>query len=87
MSRRITMETLVALVDGDRQFVALLIEEGVIEAAEESFGPEAVDRVLASRTLIQELGVNIAGVDIILRLRRELAQARSRLASIEGGEE
>jgi hypothetical protein len=82
MSTRITIETLVELADGDREFVTLLIEEGVIESKELGYRPEDVDRVLAAYTLTRNLGVNMPGVDIILRLRHELAQARRELAAL-----
>jgi hypothetical protein len=83
MKRRITLEQLVEIVEGDRELITLLIEERVIDECPEGFEVEVVDRVLASRTLIRELAVNIEGVDIILRLREQLAQARRRLAELE----
>jgi hypothetical protein len=83
MKRRITLEQLIELVDGDGAFVSVLIERGVIEDELEDFGVEDVDRVLASRTLVHEFEVNWEGVDIILRLREQLAQARCRLAELE----
>ncbi len=83
MSRWVTFETLVELVEGDHELVAVLIEEGLIVQDDDGFSPEQVDRALASRTLMRELEVNVAGVDIILRLRGELAAARRRLAELD----
>ncbi len=82
MTRRVTLTTLVELADGDRDLVTLLIEEGVIVEDDGGFAPEQVDRVLVSRTLVREFDVNIAGVDIILRLRHQLAAARRRLVEL-----
>jgi len=84
VKRRITLEELVALVDGDREFVSVLVKERVIEERDDGFRIEDVDRALATRTLVEELEVNWAGVDIILRLRSELASARRRIAELEG---
>lgn len=82
MSTHVTLVKLVELIGGDRELVALLIDEGVIREDDGGFAPEQVDRVLVSRTLVRELEVNIAGVDIILRLRAELAAARRRLVEL-----
>lgn len=79
----ITLEQLIALVDGDREFVMVLVEQQLIVAGPEGYEQKHVDRVLASRTLVQELEVNWAGVEVILRLREELANARKRLAALE----
>lgn len=84
--KRITFEQLVEIVEGDRELILLLVTEQVIEQHPDGFEAQTVDRVLASRTLIRELEVNIAGVDIILRLREELAEARKRIAELEGPE-
>jgi hypothetical protein len=81
--KRVTLEQLIECVDGDRELVTLLVTERVIEEHEGGFRIEEMDRVLASRTLVRELDVNIAGVDIILRLREELAEARQRIAQLE----
>ena len=83
MKRRITFEQLTSLVEGDGEFVNVLIENGMIESVDRGFCAEDVDRVLACRTLVRELEVNWAGVEIILRLRQELAVARARLLELE----
>ncbi|HUH05656.1 MAG TPA: hypothetical protein VML75_26865 [Kofleriaceae bacterium] len=83
MTTRIAYERLLEVVDGDRELVTLLIEEGVLVASEEGFSAQDVDLVLCSFTLVRELNVNLAGVDIILRLRAELARARRRLAELD----
>jgi hypothetical protein len=80
---KITYEQLVTILDGDSELVTLLVREGVIEHRDDGWAAEEVDRVLACRTLVRELEVNWAGVDIILRLRQELALARRRIAELE----
>ena len=80
MTTRITRETLVSLVHGDEELVALLIEEGLLPDSEDEYGAEEIELLLCSYTLVRELDVNVPGVEIILRLRRELAMARRALA-------
>ena len=83
MTVRITRERLVSLLDGNQELITILIREGVIQEHPEGFCATDVDRALASRTLVEELDVNWPGVDIILRLRAELAQLRKRLHDLE----
>jgi hypothetical protein len=83
----IAIEHLIEIVDGDDELVMLLIEEGVIVSSEQGFSAADVDRVLCSSTLVRQLEVNVAGVDIILRLREELARLRHRLSELERGSE
>jgi len=80
---KVTREQLIAIVDGDDELLVLLLREGVIEHRDDGWAADEVDRVLACRTLVRELEVNWAGVDIILRLRQELAIARQRIAELE----
>lgn len=80
---KVTREQLIAIVEGDHELIGLLLREGVIEQRDDGWAADEVDRVLACRTLVRELEVNWAGVDIILRLRQELAVARRRIADLE----
>ena len=92
MTTRFTYRRLVELVDGDEELIAWLVDESVTEDTAdhviESHGDDCVtvtvdvDSVLAARTL-RELDVDWSGIPIILRLRRELAEARRRIAELE----
>jgi MerR family transcriptional regulator/heat shock protein HspR len=42
------------------------------------FSPEDIDRLLQIRRLVEELGVNLAGVEVILNMRAQLAEAQER---------
>jgi len=79
----IHLTELLELVDNDRELIDLLVGGGVIVQQESGFSAADVDRVLVSRTLVRELEVNAAGVEIILRLREELAIARQTLEDLE----
>ena len=82
-STSLTYRHLVDLVDGDHELIARLVEEGVIERRDEAVVVVDVDRVLVARTLVRELEIDWPGVEVILRLLRELAEARQRIAELE----
>jgi Arc/MetJ family transcription regulator len=94
MIARFTYRRLVELVDGDEELIAWLIDESVADGATEGVDDHVIeprgddrvtvdiDSVLAARTL-RELDVDWSGIPIILRLRRELAEARRRIAELE----
>ena len=85
MSTRVTYEHLIALVDGDHELIARLIEEGEIERRDDGAAVVDIDRVLIARTLVRELGIDWTGLDLILRLLGELGEARRRIAELERG--
>ena len=77
---RYTYQHLLELVEGDDELIALLVEEGEIVRGDDDVVTVDVERVLVARTLLRELEVSWPGIEIILRLRAELAEARKRLA-------
>jgi hypothetical protein len=85
--RRIrTEEVLVYLgVEERTSFFQLLRSEGLFEA--EELDPEEADELRLAHLLMEELGVNAAGVDVALHLRRRLfaleARARALAAALE----
>lgn len=80
---RFTYSHLVALLGGDDELIARLVEEGEIERREGDRVLVDVDRVLIARTLVRELEIDWPGVEVILRLRDELDRARKRIAELE----
>ena len=80
---RSTYHELVELVGGDRELIALLVEEGEIECRDDAVAMVDVDRVLVARTLLRELDVTWPGVEVILRLRAALVAANRRIAALE----
>jgi hypothetical protein len=83
MSVRYSYRRLVDLVGGDEELVARLVEEGEIQRLDDDVALVNVDRVLIAQTLVRELEVDWAGVEVILRLQDELAVARRRIAELE----
>lgn len=82
---RFTYHHLVELVDGDHELIARLLDEGLIERRADNRVLVDVDRVLLVRTLWRELEIDWPGVEVILRLRQALDEARARIAELEGG--
>ncbi len=80
---RFTYQHLVDLVDGDDELIVRLVDEGLIEQGESDVVRVDVDLVLAARTLWRDLDVEWPGIEVILRLRNELALARRRIAELE----
>ena len=80
---RYTYQHLLELVEGDDELITLLVEEGEIVRGEDDLVTVDVERVLVARTLLRDLEVTWPGIEIILRLRSELAAARKRLAERE----
>jgi len=80
---RFTYAHLLELVDGDAELIALLVEHGVIERIDDDRVRVDVDSVLVARTLVRELEIAGPGVEVILRLRDELAHARARITELE----
>ena len=83
MSRRYPYQRLVDLVGGDDELIARLVEEGEIQQVNEEIAIVNLDRVLVAQTLVRELEIDWPGVEVILRLQDELAQARRRIAALE----
>jgi hypothetical protein len=79
---RISMETLISMIGGDRELVTILVREQIITAGDAGFAIRDVDRVLVARTLIRELEIDAGAVSMILRLREQLAEARRELARL-----
>lgn len=80
---KFTYQHLVELVDGDHELITRMVEEGIIEQRDDSTAVADVDRVLVTRTLVRELEIDWNGVDVILRLLRQLEAARARIRELE----
>ena len=79
---RFTYQHLLELVEGDQELIVRLVEEGLAERRDEVLSID-VDRVLLARTLWRDLDVEWPGIEIILKLASELADARRRIAELE----
>ena len=83
---RYTYQHLLELVDGDDELIARLVEEGeIVRRDDGDIVRVDVERVLVARTLYRELEIDWNGIEVILRLRDELAAARRRIEQLESG--
>jgi hypothetical protein len=60
----------------DREFLDALRREGLFE--DEALEPEAAEELRVAASLVRELGVNPAGVGVVLHLRRRLLVLETR---------
>lgn len=65
-----TEEVLIYLGVGERHFIEQLRSEGLFESDE--LEPDQAEDLRVAKMLIEEFGVNAAGVDVALHLRRRL---------------
>jgi hypothetical protein len=76
------MTVLLEMLEGDREILELLRDLEVVAAGCESFGAEQVECALVTRTLVRELEVNPAGVEIILRMRQQVLAMQRQVAEL-----
>ena len=84
-----TSEVLVFLgAEEHAAFLERLRQEGLFESDE--LAPEEADELRLAKVLMEELGVNAAGVEVALHLRRRLfaleLRARALVEALEGQE-
>lgn len=78
MSRRASVaEVLRFLEVDDPELLELLRSEGLFEA--EELDPAQAEELRVATVLVRDLGVNAAGVDVALHLRRRLLVLQHRL--------
>ena len=80
MTRRTPRTRVIELLGGDAEFFDKLRRYGIVPSDE--LTPEQVERVLVARTLVFELDVNLPGVEVVLRLRRELLETRIQMTRL-----
>ncbi len=78
----LTVEALLKLVEGDQEIIDILTSLGILPNDAIAYSPEDVESILVTRTLVRELDVNWPGVEVILRMRRQLLLTRLRLAEV-----
>jgi hypothetical protein len=79
MTRRHDLERLLAVLEGDRELLEEMERLELIRD-EGGYDDEACERARVVRTLVRELEVNWAGVEIIIRMREDLLTTRQQLA-------
>ena len=74
---------LIAIIDDDREVVEQLLEAGVLpEPLEREYTAEEAELVRVAHVLVRELEINVAGVEVILRMRQEVLALRQQMAEV-----
>ncbi|HEY7863461.1 MAG TPA: hypothetical protein VIE39_07375 [Thermoanaerobaculia bacterium] len=76
MPARTPIDEVLRFLGVDRGFLEALRREGLFE--EEELGPEGAEELRIAASLVRDLGVNPAGVEVVLHLRRRLFVLESR---------
>jgi hypothetical protein len=82
MSVRVLRANILTLLEGDELLYEQLRVEGVIPSDEQLLAAEHLEVARVVHTLVRELEVNWAGVELVLRLRGELIDARRQVAEL-----
>ena len=85
--KRWTREEVLRIFDLDEAFLLDLKEEEIVCFQEERSEKEVytlreLEKLRIAKILVEELGVNLAGVDIILRMRRDMISMRTQFDAI-----
>ena len=81
MSRRARVEEVLRFLGvDDPQLLELLRQEGLFTGDE--LEPEEAEELRVAACLVQEMGVNAAGVEVALHLRRRLLVLQTRMTAV-----
>ncbi|HKP57293.1 MAG TPA: hypothetical protein VJV78_11265 [Polyangiales bacterium] len=72
-------QSLELLLAGDRELYVQLCDAGLVPREDEALAPEHLETARVVRTLVHELEVNWAGVEVVLRMRSQLVATRRQL--------
>jgi len=82
MTRRIVRATILSVLEGDEDLYEQLLQQGLVPHDESTLGPSHVELARVTQTLVRELDLNWAGVEVVLRLRSELHETRSQVREL-----
>jgi hypothetical protein len=82
MTRTIVRAAVLALVEGDERFYERLCAEGLLPRDEAALDEAHLELARVAHTLVHELELNWAGVEVVLRMRGELIDARRQVADL-----
>jgi MerR family transcriptional regulator/heat shock protein HspR len=89
MTRKLwTIIDITEIFQVDEQFIVDLEEEDIICATFEEgmtnkcYSPEEVEKLRLAKILVEDLDVNLPGVDIILRMRSNMVEMRRQFDAI-----
>jgi hypothetical protein len=70
------------LLAGDQALYAQLCEAGLVPRQDEELALDHLETARVVRTLVHELEINWAGVEVVLHMRTELLATRRQLAEL-----
>lgn len=78
-----TLRELLERLDADDEFLSLLVESGVLGGPiDRHFSDDEAEEARIARTLILELDVNMAGVEVVLHMRRQILALRRQMSDV-----
>ena len=83
MRPTLTLVELLALLGEEPAFVEMLQAEGLLRSPlEREYSEEEADEARVARLLLRELEVNMAGVAVILHMRRQMLALRGQVLEV-----
>ncbi|MEI7644578.1 MAG: MerR family transcriptional regulator [Chloroflexales bacterium] len=85
--RRYTIRVAAQLAGMHEQSLRMYERRGLIQPQRSKgnirlFSDDDIDQIRFIRRLVDDLGVNLAGVEVIIQMRRQLIQAQTALATL-----
>lgn len=75
-------QTLELLLSGDRELYVQLCEAGLVPRDDTALAQEHLETARVVRTLVRELEVNWAGVEVVLQMRSQLVATRRQMRDL-----
>ncbi len=75
-------QTLEVLLAGDRELYVQLRESGLVPRDDAALAQEHLETARVVRTLVRELEVNWAGVEVVLQMRSQLVATRRQMGEL-----
>lgn len=82
MSSHRMRATVLTMLEGDEQLFEQLCSEGLLPREETSLSVEHLELARVAYTVLRELEVNWAGLEIVLRMRAELIASRRQVSEL-----
>lgn len=79
---RVVRTTILTVLEGDEELYRQLCQEGILPQDEDALQTDHLELARVTHTLLHELEVNWAGVELVLRMRRELIDTRRQVAEL-----
>ena len=77
------LRELLVVIEDEREIVELLLEAGVLAPPlERDYSDVEAEQARVARVLLRDLDVNLAGVEVILRMRDEMLALRQQMTEL-----